>query len=137
MAKYYNPATQQVEEWGTKPEELNPEGIKGKTLVSETTPLGYSTITSESLKPQTPIDITPPADTTNWAGVIAGAKAFADAFKGTSLEEKSTDLNAMMKSLYEGELGQDYQTKQTQALASTQQLRNLQAQMDALNLEAQ
>ena len=51
--KYYNPATKQVEEWGTNPQELNPEGIKGKTLVPETTALGagYTPITPSSLEP--------------------------------------------------------------------------------------
>ena len=53
MAKYFNSTTGLVEEIGNP--SLNPDLIKGKTLVSDTTPLGYP----QTYNPTTPTIITP------------------------------------------------------------------------------
>ncbi len=119
---------------------------------------GYVPITSESLKPIKPIEISqPPTDTNNYQGLISGGLEMANNLLASNnqapIASEGTSLDAQLKSLlggeppsaanlYEGTYGvgptqAEITTKNEAVIANQKEFDLLNAQMKALNAEAQ
>jgi len=117
MARYQNPTTGLVEEVGNP--NLNPDLIKGKTLVSDTTPLGYP----QTYNPTTPTIITPASlePISGLPYVNPNQSMFSlpnepEPLTATTQETQQSDLIKQLQDLSNQEVGKSaYRTEQETA----------------------
>lgn len=138
MPKYRDPTTGQITEIGSP--ELNPELVAGKTLVSDTAPLGLGNapITSSVLTPTPTIAYKQPNVPPVYP--IAGLNVETAPLTPTAPETAATDLTKRLQALYDQNTGQTaYRASQeaTQGIpALTQTQNDLSSKLKALQNEA-
>ena len=132
MAKYQDPITKEVIEVGSP--DLNPDLIKGKTLVPDTTPLGLISVSNLNSNPtplNVPAPVFSPIDTT-------GSQTTIDLFnKYLASQAPASQLSSFLETLgISGETaGQEFKTAKAGVLSTQEAEQTAREELDAINAQ--
>ena len=133
MAKYQDSITKEVIEVGSP--DLNPDLIKGKTLVPDTTPLGSISVSNLNSNPtplNVPVPVSSPIDTT-------GSQTTIDLFNKylASSQAPASQLSSFLETLgISGETaGQEFKTAKAGVLSTQEAEQTAREEFDAINAQ--